>query len=165
MSHALSSMPTVIAASAPVESHCARSWPIPNAPMMSGIATLTVVVVSTAEMVPSMTVTVANHRYRDPYRCERTSVVSDRNVDFRHHPRAQHEVLLGELDPHRQALRDLGEIAARIRVRQQSELARGRLADAMDLAMEYTAGIRVDTHVGFHAGLQRADCGFLHVRL
>ena len=59
---ALSSMPIVIAASAPVESHCARSWPMPNAPMMSGIATLTVVVVSIAEIVPSITVTVANQR-------------------------------------------------------------------------------------------------------
>ena len=55
-------MPIVMAASAPVESHCARSWPMPKAPMMSGIATLTVVVVSTAEMVPSITVTVANQR-------------------------------------------------------------------------------------------------------
>ena len=55
-------MPTVIAASVPVDSHCARSCPMPNAPMMSGIATLTDVVVSTAETVPSITVPVANQR-------------------------------------------------------------------------------------------------------
>ncbi len=55
-------MPTVIAASMPVDSHCARSCPMPNAPMMSGIATLTDVVVSTAEIVPSITVAVANQR-------------------------------------------------------------------------------------------------------
>ena len=62
ISHALSSMPTVIPASAPVAGHCARSWPMPMAPMMSGMATLADVVVSTAEIVPSITVTVANQR-------------------------------------------------------------------------------------------------------
>ena len=62
ISHAFNSMPTVIAASMPVDSHCARSWPTPNAPMMSGIATLTEVVVRTAEIWPSITVIVANQR-------------------------------------------------------------------------------------------------------
>ena len=66
ISHALSSMPTVIAASVLVDSHCARSWPMPNAPMMSGMATLTLVVVSTAEIVPSITVSVESQRYAGP---------------------------------------------------------------------------------------------------
>ncbi len=37
----LSSMPTVMPASTPVHSHCARSWPMPKAPVMSRMATLT----------------------------------------------------------------------------------------------------------------------------
>ena len=60
--HAWSSMAIVIAARAPVESHCARFCPMPKVPMISGIATFTVVVVSTAEIVPSMTVPVASQR-------------------------------------------------------------------------------------------------------
>jgi hypothetical protein len=60
--HALSTMPTVIAASVPVDSHWARSCPMPKAPMMSGIATLTDVVVSIAAIAPSITVTMASQR-------------------------------------------------------------------------------------------------------
>ena len=62
ISHALTSMPMVIAASAPVDSHCTRSCPMPKAPMMSGSATLTMVVVSMAEIVPIITVMVTSQR-------------------------------------------------------------------------------------------------------
>ena len=62
ISHALSSIATVVPASAPAESHCARSWPIPKVPMMSGIATLTMVVVTVAEIVPSRTAVATSQR-------------------------------------------------------------------------------------------------------
>ena len=39
-----------------------RDYPMPKAPMMSEMATLTDVVVSTAEIAPSITVTVASQR-------------------------------------------------------------------------------------------------------
>ena len=55
-------MPMVIAASAPVDSHCTRSCPMPKAPMMSGSATLMLVVVSIAATVPIITVAVASQR-------------------------------------------------------------------------------------------------------
>ena len=60
--HAESSMAIVVPANAPVESHCARSWPMPNAPMMSGIATTTDVVVTDADIVPSRTVMATSQR-------------------------------------------------------------------------------------------------------
>ena len=45
-----------------VNSHCTRSCPTPNAPMMSGKATLMLVVVSIAAIVPIITVAVASQR-------------------------------------------------------------------------------------------------------
>ena len=60
--HAESSIAVVVPASAPAESHCARSWPMPNAPMMSGIATTTEVVVTDAEIVPKRTVLATSQR-------------------------------------------------------------------------------------------------------
>ena len=58
ISQALSNCPTVWPARFPVTIHCARSWPMPKDPMMSGSATLTVVVVTTADIVPSNATTV-----------------------------------------------------------------------------------------------------------
>ena len=61
-------MVAVMAARKPVESHCTWSCPRPKAPMMSGSATLTMVEAAVVAMVPSMTVTVANHLYPAPKR-------------------------------------------------------------------------------------------------
>jgi hypothetical protein len=62
ISHACISIAIVMAARVPVMSHCARSCPMPNAPMMSGIATLIDVVVTTAAELPSSTVVATSAR-------------------------------------------------------------------------------------------------------
>ncbi|MDZ7826522.1 MAG: hypothetical protein U5R48_11475 [Gammaproteobacteria bacterium] len=59
---AASSMVTVVAARKPVDSHWARSWVMPRAPMMSGMATLTMVPVSRVANAPSMEVKVTSER-------------------------------------------------------------------------------------------------------
>jgi len=59
---AFNSMVPVIAARKPVDRSCAWSWPMPNAPMMSGSPTLTMVALSTVAMVPVITVAVASQR-------------------------------------------------------------------------------------------------------
>ena len=55
-------IPAVIAAKYPEDKSCALSRPMLKAPMMSGKATLTVVIDSTTVMAPTMQVTVANQR-------------------------------------------------------------------------------------------------------
>ena len=76
MNQAADTIPAVIAAKYPEDSNCALSRPIPKAPMMSGKATLTVVIERTTVMAPTMLVTVANHRYAGPYLRKRSSIVS-----------------------------------------------------------------------------------------
>ena len=61
----LTSMNTIIAALAardPVEIYCARSWPIPNSPMIFGNATVTILDESNIEVALTMAVTVASNR-------------------------------------------------------------------------------------------------------
>ena len=60
-SQACSSIPAVIAAKNPEESHCASFRPIPNAPIISGKATFTVVCDRTIVMAPSIQVMDASH--------------------------------------------------------------------------------------------------------
>ena len=61
-SHDCINIATLVPASAPVDSQCAWSCPMPKVPMMSGTATLTTVVVSTDDSMPSSTVTAASQR-------------------------------------------------------------------------------------------------------
>ena len=45
-----------------VEAHCAKSWPTPNAPMIDGIDTLTMVDDRTIVIDPIIPQAVTNHR-------------------------------------------------------------------------------------------------------
>src|SRR3546814_4263475 len=58
ISQAFSSIDTVIADRKPLDIQCAWSWPIPKAPMMSGIATFTIVDDMTIEIMAIIVVTV-----------------------------------------------------------------------------------------------------------
>ena len=58
----VSSMVAVMAARKPVDSHCASTWLMPNAPMTSGIATLTMVADRITAIAAISAVTVASQR-------------------------------------------------------------------------------------------------------
>lgn len=58
----LSNWLAVIVARKAVAIHCAWSWPMPNAPITFGTATLTRVDVMTAEVAPNNPAIVTNHR-------------------------------------------------------------------------------------------------------
>jgi hypothetical protein len=58
----VSSMVAVMAARKPVAIHCACTWPMPKAPITSGIATFTIVVESTTAIEAIVTVRVAHQR-------------------------------------------------------------------------------------------------------
>jgi len=56
------SIAVVVAARKPDASHCAVSWPTPNAPITPGMATLTIVVARIVEIAPTVTVIVTSQR-------------------------------------------------------------------------------------------------------
>ena len=70
---------------------------------------------------------------------------------------------MGQVDANLQALSDLREVAARIRIGEQRELARRSVADSRDLANELFVRVGVDRNRRRGADLQVAYIGLLDV--
>src|SRR5512146_1063314 len=146
---------TMVARNA-VAAHCARSWPTPKAPMMLGTATLTMVAESTVDIAPSRPPTTTG---------QREASLAGGNPDLDHHPGAQARLALRDRNPHRHALRHLGEVAARVGRGQQREAAGRGLPDALDAALEVGIRIRVDVHLDPLPDRQARELGLLDVGL
>ena len=150
-SHALSSMDAVMAARKPVDIHWAWSCPIPKTPMMSGNATFTTVDDRTTVMVAIMVVEITSHRYAGPYRSKKgpspSLALEGVNRYLDHHSGLEQQALLPDQQADRNALRDLGEIARRIRIRQQCKSAGRTVADQAHPAFKRSPRVGVDTHL------------------
>src|SRR3546814_15491241 len=115
-----------------------------------------------------MTVAVTSQRYAGPKRANSPSILSgcgslitDAGLQLYHHAGLDFATLLLDGDANRQALGDLGEVAARIWVGQQRELAGRSLPDARGRTTEAPPrqGIHSDRH-GL-SGPEKADVGIL----
>src|SRR5450759_388308 len=71
---------------------------------------------------------------------------------------------LGDGDPHRNTLHDLGEVSRCVVRRKERELRSGRAADARDLSLADAAAVGVDLELHRLAGTNLGELGLLKVR-
>src|SRR6266850_7087223 len=158
----------------PVETHAIWSSVAPRFPIMCGIATFTMLVSSSSSTEASDTVMAIRYlkRYRsgaaaDSGKAAAVICLVRFNGRDDAHPRPQHvREIHGavQVNPDRDPLDHLGEVARGVVGRQQRELRARRRRQTLDVTAEMHARVGVHRDIGGIAGRHVGGFGFLEVR-